>query len=75
MPPNRDPTAIVGADGKKLIRRLASSFAACKEDAAKYGACVKLHFDSVQHNACEAEFKALQKCFTKQIGKARASGN
>ena len=37
-----------GPDGKKLIRRLAASFGECADDARKYGACIKLHYESVQ---------------------------
>lgn len=69
------PEGPLGPDGKKLIRRLASSFAACRDDAAKYGACVKLHLDGVQKGACEAEFRALATCFKASIAKARARGN
>ena len=64
----------LGADGKKLIRRLASSFAECSEHARLYGACIKLHVESVQKGACEAEFTALQRCFRGALSKARASG-
>ena len=67
----KEPT---GADGKKLIRRLAASFAECSEDARKYGVCIKLHLESVQKGACEAEFLALQKCFRGALSKARARG-
>jgi hypothetical protein len=69
------PRSDLGPDGKKFIRRLASSFAECSEHAAKYGACVKAHFDSVQKGACETEFQALQQCFRAQAAKARARGH
>ena len=65
---------LLGTDGKKLIRRLASSFAECSADAKAYGTCVSLHFDSVQKGACEAEFRKLQTCFRKASAKARAAG-
>ena len=47
-----------GADGKKLIRRLAASTAECAEDARRYGACVKLHLESVQQGAPRACIEA-----------------
>ena len=53
----------LGADGKKLIRRLASSFAECSASARAYGACLQLHLESVEKNACEKEFAALRSCF------------
>ena len=65
---------LLGADGKKLIRRLAASFAECSADAKAYGACVSLHFDSVQKGACETEFRKLQACFRKASAKARSAG-
>ena len=65
----------LGADGKKLIKRLASSFAQCSREAKAYGACVQKHFDGVQKDACEAEFLKLQACFRKQISTARARGH
>ena len=71
MPPPSD----LGKDGKKLIRRLASSFAECSGAARAYGQCVKLHLDSVQKGQCEKEFRALSECFRKEIGKARARGH
>ena len=71
MPPKEPP---LGADGKKLIRRLAASFGSCSEEAKRYGACVKLHLESVQQGACEAEFVALQTCFRTALSKARARG-
>ena len=64
-------TGHLGKDGKKLVRRLASSFAACRDDAAAYGQCIKLHLESVQKGACEKEFLALSECFRKAIGSAR----
>jgi hypothetical protein len=64
----------LGPDGKKLIRRLASSFAACSEDARRYGACVKLHLESVEKGACEKEFQALTRCFRESLNKAKARG-
>ena len=63
-----------GPDGKKLIRRLAASFGECADDARKYGACIKLHYESVQKGACEAEFLALQRCFRASLTKAKARG-
>ena len=64
----------LGHDGKKLIRRLASSFASCTEDARRYGQCIKSHLEGVQKGACEKEFQALALCFRKEIAKARARG-
>ena len=61
MPGGKEPP--LGADGKKLIRRLASSFAECSGAAKAYGACVAKHFDSVSKGDCQAEFVALQQCF------------
>ena len=72
MPSKSGP--LLGDDGKKLIRRLASSFAECSNEAKNYGACLKLHYEAVQQGACEKEFRALQSCFRKQISKARARG-
>ena len=66
---------LLGSDGKKLIRRLASSFAECSADAKAYGACVQLHLESVQKDACAAEFRRLQTCFRTATTKARARGN
>ena len=63
-----------GSDGKKLIRRLVTSFAECRADAAAYGACVQQHFDSVAHGACETEFRKLSSCFKAATAKARARG-
>ena len=68
------PEPPLGADGKKLIRRLASSFAQCTEHAQAYGACIKIHFEGVRKGDCEAEFKALQTCFRTALTKARAKG-
>ena len=68
------PNAGPGPDGKKLIRRLAASFAECSEDARRYGVCVKQHLESVQKGACEAEFIKLQQCFRGALAKARARG-
>ena len=62
------------ADGKKLIRRLASSFAECTEQSAAYGACIKRHYEAVEQGACEKEFQALRRCFDGAIRKARAKG-
>lgn len=72
--PAKSGTTLLGEDGKKLIRRLASSFAECSNEAKTYGACLKLHYEAVQKSACEAEFQALQACFRKQISKARTRG-
>ena len=72
MPPKSGP--LLGDDGKKLIRRLAASFAECANESKNYGACLKVHYEAVQHAACEKEFQALQQCFRKQISKARARG-
>ena len=68
------PKEPLGPDGKKLIRRLAASFAECSAEAKQYGACVKLHLESVQKGACEAEFARLQTCFRGALTKARARG-
>ena len=70
--PGKEP--ILGADGKKLIRRLASSFAECSTQAKAYGVCVSLHLESVQKGACKKEFQALQTCFRKSIAHARTRG-
>ena len=64
----------LGADGKKLIRRLAASFAQCSADAKAYGACVSLQLEGVQKGTCEEEFRKLQTCFQKAASKARAAG-
>ena len=64
----------LGADGKKLIRRLASSFAQCTDKAQAYGACIKIHLEGVRKGDCEAEFNALQQCFRAALTKARARG-
>ena len=69
--PNTNHT---GADGKKLIRRLATSFAQCSDASRQYGLCIKLHLDGVQKGACEKEFQALTECFRKEIAKSRARG-
>ena len=71
MPPTE---GVLGHDGKKLIRRLASSFGQCSGEARAYGQCVKAHLDTVQKGACEKEFRALTLCFRKEVGKARARG-
>ena len=68
------PSDPLGKDGKKLIRRLASSFGACASDARQYGSCVALHMESVQKDACAKEFEALMVCFRKEVAKARARG-
>jgi hypothetical protein len=73
MPPS-PADGPLGRDGKKLIRRLASSFAGCSDDARAYGACVKAHLEGVSHRACEKEFQALALCFRKQLASARARG-
>ena len=64
----------LGPDGKRLIKRLAASFAECSEDARRYGACVKAQLEAVQQGACEKEFVKLQRCFRASIAKARARG-
>lgn len=63
-----------GKDGKKLIKRLAGAFGACKEESKRYGQCVSSHFDRVEKGACEKEFLALQACFTKNIATLRSQG-
>ena len=63
-----------GPDGKKFIRRLATSFAACSDASRQYGQCVAVHFESVQKGACEKEFRALADCLRKEASKARARG-
>jgi len=65
---------LLGSDGKKLIKRLATSFAECSSDAKAYGVCVSQHLESVQQGACEREFRKLQACFRKAAAKARAAG-
>ena len=65
---------LLGSDGKKLVKRLASSFAECTADAKSYVACVSQHLEGVQKGACEAEFRKLQACFQRAAGKARTAG-
>ena len=68
------PNTHSGSDGKKLVRRLVTSFAACGDASRQYGQCISQHFDGVQQGACEKEFRALNECFRKEISKARARG-
>ena len=72
MPPA--PKDATGADGKKLIRRLAGAFAQCSDAAKLYGICMSGYYDGVQKGQCDAEFQALKKCFRTQLASARASG-
>ena len=44
---------------KRYVKRLAASFSSCSVEASAYG-------------ACEAEFRALSKCFRAAIAKQRA---
>jgi len=68
------PNTHTGADGKKLIRRLVTSFAQCGDASRQYGQCMKLHLDGVQKGSCEKEFQVLAECFRKEISKSRARG-
>ena len=74
MPRGEGAGSHLGNDGKKLIRRLASSFGACNDDARRYGQCIKQHLETLQKGACEKEFMALTQCFRKAMGNARARG-
>lgn len=68
------PRSDLGPDGKRLIKRLAASFAECRKEAKAYGACIALHVEGVERNACEKEFTALSSCFRAASSKARARG-
>ena len=70
----RRTTSDLGADGKKLIKRLATSYGECREQAKAYGACIKLSLAAVEKGACEKEFAALSACFGTAITKARSRG-
>lgn len=61
----------VGADGKRLIKRLAASYGECREEARRYGACIKHSLDGVERGACDKEFVALSRCFVAAASRAR----
>ncbi len=61
----------LGRDGKRLVKRLASSFSECTDQARRYGACIKQHYEAVERGACEKEFLALSRCFRAALTKAR----
>jgi len=57
---------------KRYVKRLAASFSSCSVEASAYGACLKGHMEAVERGACEAEFRALSKCFRAAIAKQRS---
>ena len=59
---------------KRFIRRLASSFAGCTNEAKEYGACVGRFMEGIDRHACAKEFAALSRCFTAGLKHAKSQG-
>eukprot|EP00873_Tetraselmis_striata_P022034 jgi/Tetstr1/442298/TSEL_030439.t1 len=60
---------------ERFLRAFSAGLAECRKQGNAYGLCVKAHLPDIQKGACEAEFRAMEQCFTasmrRQLAKSR----